>query len=292
MLLESSYLGIDLGADSIKVAHLVKRGNKSIIKRLYQIKNPIGKTVFKNQQEQDIIRQVLSRIKETSPSNGVIMGIPSNHAAFRHVHFPLLSKHELREAIFWEMQVFDTIFSNEYISDYELLNKQNNICRVLLVAVPKDLIMTYTKILSEAGFYLKALDVYPLANARVLKAQKKSGVSAIIDLNVTCSEISVVENGRLILNRNLDFPRNITVENFLLETSRIFNFYSLQSKRHKIEEIILLGKCSELKDVFKSYFNINVYMDKELECNFVTENLRISDNPMEFFSAIGFALRG
>jgi len=292
MLLKSSYLGIDLRADNIKVAHLVKKRNKNIIKNLYQIANPIGKTVFRNQQEQDAIRHVLIKIKEMLPSKGVIMGISSNCAAFRYVHFPLMSKKELRDAIYWEIQEFDTVFSSEYISDYELLDQQNNTCRVLLVAVPKDLIMAYTNILSGAGFYLKALDVYPLANARVLKAQKKSGVSAIIDFDVTHSEITVVENGKLVLNRNLNFPHIITVENFILEISRIFNFYSLQSKGHQVEEIILLGKGSKLKDVIKSYFNMNVIMGNELECDFTAENSRITHNPMDFFSAIGFALRG
>jgi len=292
MLLKSSYFGIDLGADSIKVACLVKKRNKCIINKLYKVKNPIGKIVFENQQEQDAIQQVLAKIKQMLPSNGVIMGISSNYAAFRYVNFPLLNKKELREAIFWEMQEFDAIFSDEYISDYEVLEEKSDICRVLLAAVPKDLVMAYSKILSGAGFYLKALDVYPLANARVLKAHKKTGVSAIIDLNVTHNEITIVENGKLILNRSLDFSHNNTIEKLLQEISRIFNFYSLQSKRHQIEEIILLGQCDELKDVFKSYFNVNVYIDKEIQSDLITDNPGITDNPMEFFSAIGFALRG
>lgn len=285
-------MGIDLRADWIKIAHLVKRGNRSIIKGLYQIENPIGKTVFKNQHEQEIIRETLAKIRQKLPSNGVIMGVSSNYAAFRYINFPLLSKKELREAIFWEMQEFDTIFNGEYISDYEILEKQSNTCRVLLVAAPKELIMSYTEILTGAGFYLKALDVYPLANARVLKANKCSGVSAIIDLDVAHSEITIVENGRLILNRNLDFPSSLSLDKFLQEISRIFNFYFLQRKRHPVEKIILLGGSSKLKGLFRNYFNIDTFLERELECEFLIENQKSSQKPMDFFSAIGFSLRG
>lgn len=292
MFFKSSYLGIDIRADNIRVAHLVKRGNKNIIKGLYEIENPLGTTVFKTQQEQFAIKQVLAEIKQRLSSNSVVIGVSSNYAAFRYVNFPLLNKKELKEAIFWEMQEFDTIFSDEYISDYEILEEQKNICRVLLVAVPKNLIMTYTKILTEAGFNIRAIDVYPLANARVLKTERKTDVSAIIDLGVTHSEITIVENGILILNRNLDFPSNISFENFLQEISRIFNFYFLQSKKSPIDKIILLGKNSALKEVFRNYFKIDTYLGNELECNFIVENHSNIENPMDFFSAIGFGLRG
>jgi type IV pilus assembly protein PilM len=292
MLLKSSFLGIDFRPDFIKVAYLQKKRNKSIIKRLYQIKNPIGKVVFENQQEQDTIQQLFSTIKQKFPSRGVIMGIPSNHAVFRYVNFPILSGKELKEAIFWEMQEFNTIIRDEYVSDYEILDEKNNICRVLLVAVPKYLAMTYANILLGAGFYIKALDLYPLAHARVLKTKNKSGVSAIIDFNYIHNEITIVENGSLILNRNLDFHHDSTIEQKVIEISKIFNFYSLQSKSKQIEEIILLGKAREQREIFKSSFNINVYTDNEIELDFIIDNLQVMDKPIGFFSAIGFALRG
>lgn len=323
MFFKSSYLGIDLGMESIKVAHLAKKGNKKIITSLCEMKNPIGKTVFSNPEEQDAMRQCFIKINETFPSNGVVIGISSKYAMFRYVQFPLLNKKELREAIFWEMQEFSTIFNGEFISDYELLDKQKDIYRVLLVAVPKDIITDYIKIAGGAGFILKALDVYPLANARVLRTQRKPNVTAIIDLGSFHSEITVVGNGKIIFNRNLDFCYNNTIndeisdiiltnnnwanlvrsgfdflpssyQNLILEISRIFNFYSLQSKGRQIDEIILIGKGSELhhsKNVFKSYFDIEVYTGKELKYDFINNNLKIDDNHTDFLSAIGFALR-
>jgi len=292
MFFKRPCLGIDLRADRIKVAYLAKAGNRSRVYELYQIQNPVGKVVFENQKEQDAIRRIMSTIKQKFPKGSVIMGIPSHHVVYRHVNFPLLNRKELREAISWEMQEFNTIFSDDYVSDYEILEEKNNICRVLLVAVPKSLAMLYANILRGAGFYIKAFDVYPLAYARVINTLNRSGVSAIIDTSYEHSEIAIVERGKLILNRNLDLHKNSTSEQVLMEVSKIFDFYSLQSKNNQIDDIILLETGGRLKDLFESYFNVNVYADDEIQWNLIAEKLPHAVNPIDYICAIGFAMRG
>lgn len=222
------------------------------------------------------------------------------------------------------MQEFSTIFSGDFISDYELINKEKDMYHVLLVAVPKEIIMDYAKIADSSGFPLKALDIYPLANARVLKEGKISDITAIIDLGSSHSEMTVVADGKVMFNRDLDFcysnatnskMSNIisanknwvelvqndlgflpsAYQNLILEISRTFNFHSLQSKGRQIKEIILIGKGSKLhhcKNLFKSFFGIQVYTGNECKFDFISKNIKIDDNHMDFFSAIGFALRG
>jgi type IV pilus assembly protein PilM len=321
MLLGSSYLGIDLGTESINVVQLEKRGHKKTIKSLYQMENPIGSTVFNKPEEKDAMLHCLLKINKKFPSNGVIIGISSRLAMFRHVEFPLLTKKELKEAIFWEMQEFSSVFNGEIIFDYELLDKRKNSHHVLLVAVPKDIIMNYTEVASAAGFSLKALDVYPLANARVLRARRKSNVTAIIDLSSSNSEMTVVDDGKIIFIRSIDICYSNTVNeeissisnnkhwvdlissdfiptfyhNLFLEISRAFNFYSLQNKGRQIEEIVLIGKSNQIhhwKGVFKRFFNVEVYTGKEFIFDFTNKNIEIDNYHMDFFSAIGFALRG
>ena len=168
-----------MGAES-KVAYLVKKETKNSNKSLSNGKS-IGKTTFNKPEERDIMRQCFTKINEQFPSNGVVIEFSVNMPCLG-MHFPLLNKKELKEAIFWEMQEFSTIFSGDFISDYELINKEKDMYHVLLVAVPKEIIMDYAKIADSSGFPLKALDIYPLANARVLKEGKISDITAIIDL--------------------------------------------------------------------------------------------------------------
>ena len=324
MLFEQLCIGIDLGADSIKVAHLAKKRNTKTIKSLYEIENPIGKIAFGIPEEKEAIRQCFAKINKIFPSKSAVIGISSKHVIFRHVKFPLLKKRELDEAIFWEIQEFSAMFNGEFISDYELLDNRNNIYHVILAAMPKDIAVDYTEIAVNAGLHLKALDVYPLANARVLETQKRHCVTAIIDLNSSHSEITMVDNGKIIFNRCLDFFDinkiddelceiiktdsswfdNIRTgfdflpspyQNIILEISRTFEFYSLQSKDCQINEIMLIGKGGEsryCKDILRSYFNLEVYTGREIKLDFINENVKPNGDYVDYISAIGFALRG
>ncbi|MDD4569447.1 MAG: pilus assembly protein PilM [Tepidanaerobacteraceae bacterium] len=324
MLLESSCVGIDLGTESIKAAYLVKRNNRIKTLDLYQMENPVGNTVFNTPKEQEIIKKCFMKINNIFPCKDVVIGVPSKHAVFRHVQFPLLSKKELREAIFWETQEFSTIFNSEFISDYELLDKQKDIYNVLLVGVTKDIITNYIKIAHDVNFHLRALDVYPLANARVLRTQKASKVIAIVDLQSSYSEITVVANGKIVFNRNLDFRFTTTVknemydiittysnssdfirnevrtlpqhfQNLLLEISRSINFYSLHSKGCQVDELLLIGKGIELqncKDIIKNFLGIKVNTTKEFKFEFMNKNIELNHKIIDYFSALGFALRG
>ncbi|AEE91559.1 Type IV pilus assembly protein PilM [Tepidanaerobacter acetatoxydans Re1] len=324
MLFEPLCIGIDLGVDSIKVAHLAKKRNTKTIKSLYKIENPIGKIAFDRPEEKDAICQCFAKINKIFPSKSAVIGISSKHLIFRNVRFPLLKGRELYEAIFWEIQEFSAMFNGEFISDYELLDNRNNTYHILLAAASKDIAMDYAKIAVDAGLPLKALDVYPLANARVLETQKKHGVTAIIDLNSSHSEITMVDNGKIVFNRCLDFFdinkiddelckiiktdsswfNNIKTgfdflplpyQNIILEISRTFEFYSLQSKGCRINEIMLIGKAGEshyCKDIFRSYFHIEVYTGREIKLDFVNENIKSNGDYVDYISAIGFALRG
>lgn len=324
MLFEPLCIGIDLGVDSIKVAHLTKKRNSKTIKSLYEMENPIGKITFTRPEEKDAIRQCFAKINKIFPSKNAVIGISSKHVIFRHVQFPILKRKELNEAIFWEIQEFSTIFNGEFVSDYALLDNRNSTYHILLAAVPKDIAMDYTKIAIDAGLPLKVLDVYPLANARALGYRKKHDVTAIIDLNSSHSEITIVDNGKIIFNRCLGFFNineiddelyniikidssrfndiitefdflPLPYKNIILEISRTFEFYSLQSKGRQINEIILIGKGGEshyCKDIFRSHFHVEVYAGKEIELDFVNENIKQNGNYVDYISAIGFALRG
>ena len=69
MLLYSKHLGIDLKAHNIKIAHLVKKGKKQVIKSLNEIENPIGNTIFSKPEEQEIIQKSFKKINSLFPSN-------------------------------------------------------------------------------------------------------------------------------------------------------------------------------------------------------------------------------
>jgi type IV pilus assembly protein PilM len=313
MLFGSSCVGIDLRMDTIKAAYLIRRGNRIRIKDLYQMENPLGKTVINGSKEQSIIKECFKKISERFPSKNVVIGVSSNNIILRHVQLPILSKKELKEAIFWETQEFSSVFNNNFVSDYEILERQKENFRILLVGASNQLIQDYIKIAYESGISLSALDIYPLAHARVLKLQKISNVIAILDLEPCHSEITLVDNGNIIFIRSLDFCYTKTIQNkiesfkydpkvippefqnLLIELSRCIKFYSLHSNGSGIDEIIITGegrKLQFLKAILSKFLDVGVHIESKLKHDLSNNSINVNHNPMEFFSAIGFALRG
>ena len=101
--------------------------------------------------------------------------------------------------------------------------------------------------------------------------------NVILDFISTCNHCTGV-------NKNAIDTMPVPLQDLLLEISRFFNIYYLQSNSYPIDEILLIGKgyeLSYLKDIIKEYLNLRVITVQELNNTIVN-----------YFSAIGFALRG
>lgn len=309
MLRSSLHIGIDIGAQDIKIANVARNRKSYFIRNFYKIENPIGKLVPETPWEKSIMNKCFREIKDIF-SGKVIIGISSKYTLFRQIQLPRLSKRELKEAIFWETQEFLATFGMKFISDYEVLYHDRNTCSILIAAAPEDIAKNYAEIALGAGIFLNALDVYPLANACVIQVQKNNDAIAIIDLDFDYSEVTILNDGEIMLVRSLDFFniteadkkvdwRNIdsfpmSYKNFIIEISRTFEFY-MRNGGHKIEKIVIAGEGSKskyCKAVLEKHFDVEVFMGAEFAIDHISANIRLNSDILDYFSAIGLALRG
>ncbi|GAQ26117.1 type IV pilus biogenesis protein PilM [Tepidanaerobacter syntrophicus] len=309
MLQSSLHTGIDIGAKDIKIANVTINRRSYFVKNFYKIENPIGKLIPETPLEKSIMNKCFIEIKDIF-SGKIIIGISSKYALFRQIQLPRLSKRELKEAIFWETQEFLATFGMKFISDYEVLYHGKNTCSILIAAVPEGIAKNYAKIALDAGIFPNSLDVYPLANACVIQVQKNYDPIAIIDLDFDYSEITILNDGEIILVRNLDFFNineadkqadweNIdsfpmSYKNFIIEISRTFEFY-MRNGGQKIEKIVIAGEGSKskyCKAVLEKHFHVEVFMGAEFAVDHISANIKLNSDILDYFSAIGLALRG
>jgi type IV pilus assembly protein PilM len=324
-------VGIDVGTDTIKAAHLIESRGKWAVKGLYKIKNPLMRTTFSETGDKEILTECLQEIKKAFSCNKCVMGVDGHRVVFRNLQFPRLHMKELKEAVYWEAREFSTMFNGDFVYDFELLEQQSDHCRVLIAGADREYIMDYIKIARDAGLNLSVLDVYPLAAARLLSQKEKNSVVAVIDMGSSHTEITVVEKGRAFLNRTVDFGGSNLVEivsnllsmdklqaeqviidpgpyrekiqekvtaalqELMIEISRFFDFYSIQNKGKQINYAVLAGNGGKLwcwSRAFADYFNIQLVSANNM--GFQLKSLDNSGNIdyMEYFNAIGFALRG
>jgi len=323
MFITAKCIGIDMGKRDIRAALLIRRGIKWYIKELVEIKNPLGKTIIRCDEERKELINSFRELNKHLRCSKIVIGIPSQHVVFRNIFFPKLSSKELREAIYWESREFSSIFNTEYICDFQVVDIKPDKLSVLLAAVEKNLVMEYIKIAESAGFFLDVIDVYPLAKARVLRKIKSSGAIAIVEISFYSSEMTIFEDGQLVLTRCVHFMGDnieslvseyeniynkepvyqakiidiVTYElrSFTDEISRFFELYYTQGKSNAISGIVLtgsVGKFWPIKKIFKSLFETNVVTENELHHDFINIYGGQDIDYMQFSNSIGFAMRG
>lgn len=312
MLFSTKGVGIDLGTKNITAALTIKRGTKWRIEQLIKVKNPLNSTFIKGDEERELLINCLTKLKEDLSYNNVVLGIPSKDVIFRNLIFPRLPFWQLREAAYWESLAFSSLFNGEYVSDFQVVESHPKTLRLLLAGVSKGLIVEYIKAFHESGLYIEAIDVHPLAKARLVNTTKGLGVLAFIDIDYSYCEIFIIEDGQLILNKLLDFkgsfiegfscPSMVTqdrskcismsvLEDFAKEVSRFFELY--YTKRD-LPKIVLTGNGSNflpLKEVLKNHLNHSIITENDLPYGIEYSGLENGIDYTQFSGAIGFAMR-
>ncbi len=321
MLFNTGLVGIDIGTQTIKAVQLNASGKRFNLKKGVKVDNTIKKTSFSDESDRTALTISLKEIAESFSCKKCVVGIPSTHVIFRNLQLPRMKPRELKQAVYWEAQEFAPMFDEDYVSDFELLEVQENNCRVMLAGTTNNIALNYFMIIEDAGFEVEAIDVYPLAVSRILQLAGVDGVTAVIDIGYSHCEITIIEKGVVFFSRNISVnsPDLINMSSILnnhqgtldkdvydisipflqelmLEISRFFDFYSIQRKAHKVDSVIFIGCGSRLwclEEVYSDYFNLPIINAAKICHKFIdTDRIKYDDGDLiEYFSAIGFALR-
>lgn len=331
MIFSKGAVGIDIGTENIKVVHAIKSRDGWIVKRAFNIKNPLKNTIFLKPEDKLEVIRALQEVKEHLPDVRTIISVPGQHLIFRFLQFPKLKKRELEESIYWESQEFSSIFENEYVCDFEVIEEQKDICRVLLVGTRKSIIMDYIDIVQRVGFDVYAVDVNPLAVSRVIQTLDKVSTMAVIDAGAYHCEVTILEKGRVFYNRNLSFsgqkikdavmkalqvdqtqaeslimyPGKLKesleetifpiLQEYMAEIQKVFDFYENHHKGQKVDKIVLVGGTNKIwcmKQVFKEYFKKNVFLASEIGLKFADKSkVMVSMDYINYMNALGLAMR-
>lgn len=153
------------------------------------------------------LQEMLKQIKfKKGPLNITISGEKS---VSRTLEVVKMSDAELREAIPWELEqnlpfpienaYFDYIVKKQFVNDegQEMLD-------LLIVLMPKQVIEGYLSSFSKMNLKLKTIDLQPFAlyNAYSYHCQVDE-VVALIDIGASTSDIVIVDNKDLYLNRTI-----------------------------------------------------------------------------------------
>jgi type IV pilus assembly protein PilM len=214
-----NFLGIDIGTTAIKVVELSKRGDRIKLENygeasaqtLYE--KPF-RTIDKNTllfSSHEIAKAILAIFEEAKIiEKKVVFSIPDFASFFIDFSLPPMTKEELPEAIKYEAKQYIPMPLSEVTLDYSIINGQlgkgrqkSTPLKILLVAVPNEIINQYQEIADLAELRLQAIEAEAFGLMRSLIKGSKETI-CIIDIGAQSTTVNIIDEGILKKSHSFD----------------------------------------------------------------------------------------
>jgi len=270
-------IGIDLGADSVKLACLKdKKGLKELILADI-VKLPPDTIVEGEIIDSNAIIEVLKDLSKTYKlkKTNVATCVSGSSVVIKKVKFPVMSKEELRESIRWEATQYIPFDIEEVNIDFHIFPYEEGAetMEVMLVVVKKDKIELLSNILLEADFIPKIVDVDLIA------IQNQFEFNYGIDYESTIALVDIgaeITNINIIKGENSLFTRNVPIggKYFSKELQKSLGVSFEEAEKLKLED----KESENLKKIKMEFLNlVSAEISRSLEFfKFTIEDTPIS----------------
>ncbi len=168
-------IGLDIGAESIRVVELKPGKGLPRLQKLGAIKIPHGLIVDGEISDTDEVGKLIKELwKKTGIVNkGVTIGIANTKVLARQVELPYMEPDALKGAIRFQAQEYIPIPPQNLVLDYHVVGEsvgdnQQRMLKVLLVAAHEDMIDSFVRCVEKAGLNPEVVYLSSLALVRSL----------------------------------------------------------------------------------------------------------------------------
>lgn len=213
----SSYLGVDIGTTSIKIAE-IGRGksgpelqNYGILEsygHLERVNNAIQTSSLKIM-EADTIQLLKTLIKHSNfKSRDAIVSIPSFAAFITLFEMPQMEDTDIAKAMQFQIGQYIPLPVTEVTIDWlkvgERQDEQGFVKeQILLVSIPNETIEKYRRIFAAVGLKLRALEIESLALQRAV-TNATMPPTLVVDIGSRSTNIAVIDKGNLRYSHQTD----------------------------------------------------------------------------------------
>lgn len=326
LALQNVSVSLDIGSAYVKAVALEKSSQTINIAdfKCERIEKDVKDALFK------VLSSLSVKKKELATS------VSGQNVALRYVNLPAMSNEELSKSMNFEIGKYIPFKKDEINFDTTVLKKDKDKEKmlVLIAAAKKELIESRISLCRGVGYFPNFIDVCALALANYFEflSGAKEGVYAVVNLGASFSSVDIIEDGLLVLSRDIfiggnDFTKRVSevtnkdfkdseeiklralnedliqslesvFNNLLRELKASFDFYETQADR-LIGKIFITGGSSQLKGL-KEFLTHSLGQDIEA-ISFNSDKLRLSPSlnaedfkkNFNFYTvALGMALRG
>ena len=284
-------LGIDIGTSSIKIVELSRRGERRKLENYGEIAASVlyqkpFRTFEKSTlllSSQDVSRAIESVMEEAKiKTRRAVFSIPDFSSFFTSFELPSMTKAELPQAVRYEASRYVPLPLAEVTLDWQVIegrvsNQKKTKLKILLVAVPNEVINQYRKIAEISRLKLLALEAEVFGLLRSL-IREETKVVLLVDIGARSTTCSIVEKRTLKMSYSFDMSGNEltkviskglgvdykTAEN-LKEKYGIMSAPSQEAPAPEVREILLPLVDVILKEIEKISQNFYQTEGKEIQ---------------------------
>src|SRR3989338_9008807 len=213
-----AYLGVDIGSSALRVVEIGGWGDRRTLKNYGEIRmRTMYKEPFRSFEKSALLlstndnaralRGILQEIHSTETK--AIFSISDFSSFFTTFDLPPMKEKELGDAVRFEARRHVPLPLSEVVLDWQLLErtKEGHAYRILLVAVPKEVVNYYEEIARFADLKLVALEAEIFGNIRsYLKDEKEPAV--LVDMGSHTTTVSVVVSSTVRLSQTTNVGGN------------------------------------------------------------------------------------
>ncbi len=284
-------LGIDIGTSSIKIVELSRRGERRKLENYGEIAASVlyqkpFRTFDKSTlllSSQDVSRSIKAVMEEAKiKTRRTVFSIPDFSSFFTSFELPPMTKAELPQAVRYEASHHVPLPLAEVTLDWQVIegrvsNQKKTKLKILLVAVPNEVINQYRKIAEISRFELLALEAEVFGLLRSL-IREETKVVLLVDIGAQSTTCSIVDKSHLKMSYSFDMSGNEltkviskglgvdykTAEN-LKEKYGIISTISQEAPASEVREILLPLVDVILKEIEKISQNFYQIEGKEIQ---------------------------
>jgi type IV pilus assembly protein PilM len=225
-LIPKKFLGIDIGTFAIKIIELSASAGRIKLENYGEISaQAIYQRPFRTFEKstlllssEEVSRAIKAIIEEAkTKTRESIFSIPDFSTFFTTFELPGMTAEELSQAVSIEARRQVPLPLGEVTLDWQLIegeasNKKEKRLKVLLVAVPNEMIAQYQQIAYLANLKLLALEAEIFGLIRALIGKEEKRVIGLIDIGARSTTCSIIERRVLKVSHSFDISGNVLTE--------------------------------------------------------------------------------
>ncbi len=210
------FLGIDIGSSFVRLVELGYKGKVFNLNNygeigLVSVNKPFrvvkGNSIsFSNKEIAKGIKALIEEAEITTKE--AAFSIPDFGSFFTKIELPVMEKNEVPQAVKYQVRPYIPLPLEDVTLDWSIIEGKigETVLKVLVVAIPNDVVEQYRQISQMTDLRLKFLEpeVFSLARSSVFSLKKNNKIIGLIDIGARSTTCSVLEQGILKISHSFN----------------------------------------------------------------------------------------